>query len=62
MNLAESIKQVEQGNYTDLASLKEKLLKINEIIWSLRHGNFNSYSEAMEEIDELFTKEDYNYE
>ena len=37
-----------------MIELKEKASKINEIIWSWRHGNFASCEEAIKEIDDLF--------
>jgi len=72
MNLKENLQRIEKCEYKCVAGellknsewveLRKKIFKINEIIWSLRHGNFNNSEEAMDEIDELFNYEDYaNY-
>lgn len=70
MNLKELIKEVESCNYEckvgnllnnkKWIELREKIFKINEVVWSLRHGNFNDYEEAMKEINDVFTYEDFN--
>ena len=70
MNLKENIKRIEKGEYECVAGnllnnvewieLRTKIFDINEIIWSLRHGNFDNHKEAMLEIDKLFSYEDYN--
>lgn len=70
INLKDLIKEIEKCNYECEAGnllnnikwieLKEKTFKINEIIWSLRHGNFGSYEDAMKEIDNIFTRKDFD--
>lgn len=70
MNLKELIQELEKCNYEcDAGSLlnnfkwielREKVFKINEIIWSLRHGNFVNSDEAIKEIDNLFTYKDFD--
>ena len=65
MNLKENIKRIEKGehdllNNVDWIELRTKVFEINEIIWSLRHGNFDNYEEAMIELDELFSYKDYD--
>ncbi len=70
MHLKELIKGIEKCNYEceggNLLNnvlwidLREKAFKINEIVWSLRHGNFKDHKEAMEEIDKIFSYEDFD--
>lgn len=70
MHLKDLIKNIEKCNYEceggNLLNnvlwidLREKAFKINEIVWSLRHGNFKDYEEAMKEIDKIFSYEDFN--
>ncbi|MBY6838708.1 hypothetical protein [Clostridium botulinum] len=70
MNLKELIQEVEKCNYEcDVGNLlnnvkwielRDKVFKINEIIWSLRHGNFDNSDEAISEIDNLFTYKDFD--
>ena len=50
-NLLNNVKWIE---------LREKVFKINEIIWSLRHGNFDNLDEVISEIDNLFMYKDFN--
>lgn len=62
--MEELIKNIEECEYECLAGnleqninwieLKEKASKIDEIIWSWRHGNFASCEEVIKEIDVLF--------
>ena len=64
IKLEELIKNIEECEYECLAGnlkqninwieLKEKASKIDEIIWSWRHGNFASCEEVIKEIDDLF--------
>mgnify|MGYP003411798141 FL=1 len=64
MNLRELIEKIEErkrvSDEKEWNELKEKVIKIDEIIWSLRHGNFSNYKEAMMEIDNIFEYEDYD--
>ena len=70
MNLKNNVKKIEESkfeciagdllNNIDWINLRTKIFEIDEIIWSLRHGNFDNYKEAMVELDELFTYQDYD--
>lgn len=70
MNLKELVKDIEKCGYEcksgnllkdkNWVDLREKVFRINEIVWSLRNGNFSDYEEAMKEIDNIFSIKDFD--